>query len=154
MKSQLCLAKVALSTSKKSLRVKTFSQNQEWATSGCTRLMLDSARNHAESDQHKLSWNLFLKDEGLGLHDRSALSKQCDTDQSVIVDGLQKMSDQERSSLLKKIEVAQFVAYEGMAFTKFNKLIKLEERRGVHLGEAYGGKDACKNFVRAIAGAG
>ena len=50
----------------------------EWATSGCTRLMLDSARSHAESDQHKVSWDLFLKDEGLDLQKRSAISKDVD----------------------------------------------------------------------------
>ena len=63
------------------------------------------------------------------------------------------MSEKEQSSLLKKIEVAHFVAYEEMAFTKYEKLIKLEERHGVPLGEAYGGDNACKNFVRAINGA-
>ena len=124
----------------------------EWATSGCTRLMLDSARSHAESDQHKVSWDLFLKDEGLDLQKRSAISKDVDPSQAVIIEGLQNMSEKERSSLLEKIEVAHFVAYEEMAFTKYEKL-KLEKRHRVPLGEAYGGDNACKNFVRAIHGA-
>ena len=63
------------------------------------------------------------------------------------------MSERERVSLLKKIDIAHFVAFEEMAFTKYKKLVKLEDRHGVTLGEAYGGDDACKNFVRAINGA-
>ena len=125
----------------------------EWASSGCTRLMLDSARNHAESDQHKLSWELFLKDEGLDLQTRSGISKHADASQAVIIEGLQKMSEAERASMLKKIEIAHFVTYEEMAFTKYKKLVKLEERHGVSLGESYGGDDACKHFVRGINGA-
>ena len=81
--------------------------------------MLDSARNHAESDQHKLSWELFLKDEGLDLQTRSAISKNADASQAVITEGLQKMSEAERASMLKKIEIAHFVTYEEMAFTKY-----------------------------------
>ena len=125
----------------------------EWASSGCTRLMLDSARNHAESDQHKLSWELFLKNEGLDLQTRSAISKNVDASQAVIIEGLQKMSEAERTTLLKKIEIAHFVAYEEMAFTKYKKLVKLEERHGVSLGKSYGGDDACKQFLRGINGA-
>ena len=73
-----------------------------WTSSGCTRLMLDSARSHSESDQHGVSWDLFLKDEGYSVHERSVMSKELDKYQSVIVDGLLKMSDAERSSLMKK----------------------------------------------------
>ena len=50
------------------------------------------------------------------------MSKELDKNQSVIVDGLLKMSDAERSSLMKKIDVAYFVAREEMAFTKFKQI--------------------------------
>ena len=57
------------------------------------------------------------------------------------------------SFVMKKIDIAHFVTFEEMAFTKYKKLLRLEERHGVTLGEAYGGDDACKDFVRAINGA-
>ena len=29
----------------------------EWASSGCTRLQIGSARKHADTDQHKITWD-------------------------------------------------------------------------------------------------
>ena len=108
---------------------------------------------HAVSPQHEVSWNLYLKNEGSSLRERSDFNKGVNPSQSVIIEGLQRMTEKERDSLLKKIEIAQFVTYEEMSFTKYKELVKLEERHGVSLGEAYAGDNACKDFVRAIDGA-
>ena len=54
-----------------------------WATTGCTRLLLDSARVHAVSLQHEVSWNLYLKNEGLSLREHSGLNKGVNPSQRV-----------------------------------------------------------------------
>ena len=87
------------------------------------------------------------------MRERSDFNKGVNPSQSVIIECLQRMTEKESDSLLKKIEIAQFVTYEEMSFTKYKELVKLEERHGVSLGEAYARDNACKDFVRAIDGA-
>ena len=62
------------------------------------------------------------------------------------------MTEKDRDSLLKKIEIAQFGTYEETSLTKYKELVKLEEQHGVSLGEAHAWDDACKDFVNAIDG--
>ena len=80
--------------------------------------MLASARVHAESDQHRVSRDLFLKDEGIDMEMRSSLSKDADPNQAVIIEGLKKKSEKERVSHLKKIEVAHFVTSLSQSVSK------------------------------------
>ena len=63
---------------------------------------------HAVSPQHKVSWNLYLKNEGLSLREHSDFNKGVNPSQSVIIESLQRMTEKESHSLLKKIEIAQF----------------------------------------------
>ena len=92
----------------------------EWAGDGCKHLQLYAARGHAESDQHKKACDLYLKEEGCSISERSALTKKLDKDQAVLIDRFQKMSEVEKSALMKKINVTYFVVKEEMVFTKYN----------------------------------
>ena len=51
---------------------------------------------------------------------------------------------------MKKTDITYFVVKEEMAFTKYKKILKLEERHGVQFNDVYQLDDACKMFVHVI----
>ena len=103
MKLPLCRVKVVLNSKRKSHHVRTVNQISTGFREIC-----------------------FSRMKGIVFTKGRVMSKELDKNQSVIVDGLLKMSDAERSSLMKKIDVAYLVAREEMLFTKFKQILKLE----------------------------
>ena len=56
-----------------------------------------------------------------------------------------------KERLVKKFEIAFFIAKEKFPFTKFFPLCKMEEKHGVKIGSGYQNDHACASFVHFIA---
>ena len=52
---------------------------------------------------------------------------------------------------MQKFDIAYFVAFEQLSFTKYSGLCELETRHGVDLGSAYFHNNACMEFTHYIA---
>ena len=71
---------------------------------------------------------------------------------SAIASGMQKMSEKERTSVKKLIDIAYFIALKGRPFTDFKDHIKLEKLHGMKFDtSAYENETACREFTKSIA---
>ena len=112
--------------------------NDRWIVSADS-VRTSNVKDHAQSDQHMLAMQLLKKEQGraAGLGAGSY---------APIVQALSKLPAEERDRLKKKFDIANFVATEKLAFTKYPSICELEAQHGVELGTSYLNKSAGKTF--------
>jgi len=111
--------------------------NEAWVRDGSKRLLLHAAIEHAESEPHKKAYDLHLKGQGLSIRQRSEVIETSNPNSGGVVRGLDAMKQKDFEKTKKKFETMYFVIKEELPITKFAKILELEERHGVILGNAY-----------------
>ena len=105
--------------------------------------------DHALSEQHKICYNKYVKDQGLSLTE--VTEKYLEEGQKSITQGFAKMSEKEKELIQHRIEVAYFTAREEISLAKFERLLVLEKRHGVTLhGHAYQNRTVCSEMIDII----
>lgn len=111
---------------------------------GAESVRTSTLRDHAQSDQHAHAMMLLTKEksqaQGLGSSSYAPIAK-----------ALHRLSDEERSRMRRKFDVAYFVATEKLSFLKYPGICELERRHGVDMGISYINEHAGKSFVHYIA---
>ena len=102
--------------------------------------------DHVQSEQH-LSAMLLFNHELQGLQDEcsSAIAS------ALIVVALNSLSNDERTRLQLKFDIAYFVAKERLSFRKYPAICELEARHRVSIERAYMNEIAAGTFVHFIA---
>ena len=108
--------------------------NQTWIKEGSKRLLLNAAKEHAEGKPHKKAICLHLQDKGLTIRERSETMHQ---NSGFMVRDLNVRKQKDFEPTNKKFVTAYFVVKEELPITKFTKILGLEEKHSVALGEAY-----------------
>ena len=101
---------------------------------GSKRLLLNAAKEHAEGKPHKKAFDFHLHHKGLTVCECSETMYQ---NAEGIVHSLDVMKQKDFEPTKKKFETAYFVVKKVLPVTKFTKILELEEKHGVALGEAY-----------------
>ena len=114
--------------------IKGFAYN--WLREGSKRLLLHAAIEHAEGEPHKKAFDLYLRSRGLTTHERTELLEPSHS-QRGIIHGIDNMNQKDFEFTKKKFETAYFVVKEELPLSKFPKILELEEKHGVLLGNAY-----------------
>ena len=108
--------------------------NEAWVQDGSKRLLLHAAIEHAAGEPHKKAYYLHLKEQGLSIRQRSEVSNP---NSGSMLHGLDVLKQMILKKTKKKFETMYFVVKEELPITKFSKILELEERHGVELGNAY-----------------
>ena len=108
--------------------------NEVWVRDGSKRLLLHAAIEHAEGEPHEKAYDLHLKEQGLSIRQRSEVSNP---NSGGVLCGVDVMKQKDFEKTKKKFETMYFVVKEELPITKFSKILELEERHGVELGNAY-----------------
>ena len=95
---------------------------------------MHAAIEHAEGEPHKKAYDLHLKEQGLSIRQRSEVSNP---NSGGVLRGLDVMKQKDFEKTKKKFETMYFVVKEELPITKFSKILELEGRHGVELGNAY-----------------
>ena len=61
------------------------------------------------------------------------------------------LNSQEKARLMKKFDICNVLAREGIAFKKYPSFHELEQKHGVDLGSSYMWADSAKKFTHFIA---
>ena len=101
-------------------------------------------RDHANVDQHLHAMKIEQREQA------QAKGQSFVTPPGSITKAFSKIGEQERSRLKVKFEIAYFVAFEKMAFTKYPKLCQFEALHGVDLGTNYRNDVVYKTFCHFI----
>ncbi|XP_028409251.1 uncharacterized protein LOC114531839 [Dendronephthya gigantea] len=124
-----------------------------WAFTGSTNLRLSNAEDHARGEPHKKAMDLYLSEKGLNAMDREVIQfmeKSIPGQQNIAL-GIANMQANDFAKTKKKFEVAYFIAKEELPLKKFPKLLKLEEKHGVEIGNSYRSDKSCNIFINHIA---
>lgn len=129
--------------------IKSFSTT--WAFSGSGNLKISNAKDHATGEAHKRAMELFRREQGLGVSERTELSQHLrGQGQASFLSSVSSMTERDKLLTKKKFEVAYFVAKEELPMKKYPKLLALEEMHGVELGTAYRNENNGATFVDFI----
>ena len=109
----------------------------QWCDKGSRRLQHGAALEHAMSEPHKRSFDLYMKSKGLSLTDRDKAIFQSASSRESVLTGLASMKRADIELTKKKFETAYFVAKEELPLVKYKRLLSLEEKHGVNLGHSY-----------------
>ena len=95
---------------------------------------MHAAIEHAEGEPHKKAYDLHLKEQALSIRQVLEVSNP---NSGGVLYGLYVMKQKDSEKTKKKFETMYFVVKEELPITKFSKILELEERHGVELGNAY-----------------
>ena len=110
---------------------------------GMDNIRLSAVVDHAKSAMHTRAMDLYrIKTQALSPVEYAPITRAFARD---ILDPAAK------ERLVKKFEIAFFIAKEKLPFTKFSPLYKLEARHGVTIGTGYQNDHACASFVHFTA---
>ena len=112
--------------------IKSF--NEAWVQDESKRLLLHAAIEHAEGEPHKKAHDLHLKEQVLSIRQRSEVSNP---NSGGVLRGLDVMKQKDFEKTKNKFETMYLVVKEELPITKFSKILELEGRHGVELGNAY-----------------
>ena len=121
-----------------------------WAFTGSTNLRLSNAEDHARGEPHKKAMDLYLSEKGLSATDRAEFIVKSTPGQQNIALGIANMQASDLAKTRTKFEVAYFIAKEELPLKKFPKLLKLEEKHGVEIGNSYRSDNSCNVFINHI----
>ena len=107
-----------------------------FVSGGCVNFKLESLRSHAGSVGHKRATD--------------AIRIAANPREAAIPRALRQLNKDAALKLQKLFDIAYFVAKLEMPFTTHPDLCRLEEKRGIELGQTYRNDKACKDFVVAI----
>ena len=110
---------------------------------GAESLRTSGIRDHAKSDQHVYAMALHKQEQ--------AKSSGLSVTMPPVVELLTKIDKDTKDKLRIKFDVANFVALEKLAFSKYEKICSLEAKHGINIGSAYLNETACKTFCSYIA---
>jgi hypothetical protein len=105
---------------------------------GAASLRISNIKDHGSSEQHTRA--MMLAESG----------GQCVSD-APILKSLLSLSEEQKEQLVKKFDIAYFVAIEKLPFTTYPPICALEARHGVNIGIAYVNEIAGKTFCHYIA---
>ena len=108
---------------------------------GTTNIKLDMVKTHDRSDQHKLALRISLEDSG---------NRPGPSQESALVKAFSVQEKGTRDKLVKLIETSYFIAKEELPFALFPKIVDLEKKHGVDLGNSYTYDKACGDFIDCI----
>ena len=108
---------------------------------GCKTFKRETLKKHSESFQH-----IRARD--------SYLSKQKAEEDRPIFKSFVRMrnkcDEEQRNDVAMKINTAYFIAKEELPFTKFPKLLDLQRKNGLQIGETYSTDKKCAEMVSTI----
>jgi len=81
---------------------------------------------------------------------QAALDARQNPEQAPIRRALQRLNNAVEDKMIKLFNTAYFVAKEEAPFTSFPKLVDLQVKNGLHMGETYRNDQGCRTFVAAI----
>ena len=113
---------------------------------GSINLRSSNYQDHSKSAMYEKAMTLFkLKKSGTD-------KPTCSTIQNTpIVRALQTLDQKTCDQMMKKFDIAYFMAKENLALNKFDAIRKLEEKHNVYLGQVYNNRLAYTEFVKYIA---
>ena len=95
--------------------------------------------DHANSEIHKIAFNLFRRKSGKPATPVSKEKTQLKLDF--------KLSPQQQEEMKRKFDISYFVVKEEFPLTKYEKIIELERRHGVSHDSTYCNRTAATNFI-------
>ncbi|CAB3978410.1 Hypothetical predicted protein [Paramuricea clavata] len=101
-----------------------------WAFTGSENLRLSNAEDHESGEPHKKAMDLYLSEKGLSATDRAEFIST--PGQQNIALSIANM--QASAKTRTKFEIAHFIAKEELPLKKYPKLLNLEEKHGVEIG--------------------
>ena len=113
--------------------------SREWI-SGCTNFRISSAHKHAGSKAHKNAMERYFTE-------RNEVRAPSDADQTTLLSAFKGGDKRSNEQTKKKFEVSYFVAKEELPFSKYERILDLEEIHGVDIGASYRNDKACAEFV-------
>ena len=113
--------------------------NSEWIV-GSTNFRSSNAERHATSKAHGKAMEIFMKE-------RNEIIKPTDAYQTTLESGFVAANKKLQEQTKKKFEVSYFVAKHELSFTKYEKILDLEEMHGVDIGPSYRNDMACAEFI-------
>lgn len=111
---------------------------------GADSIRSSNIKDHSRSDQHAHAMMLLKRDKARA-EGREASSY------APIAKALCELSEDTKSTLRVKFDIAHFVATQKLAFTNYPALCQLETKHGVNVGTAYTNESAGKMFCHFIA---
>lgn len=104
-------------------------------------LKKDNCVKHAKSEMHKHAWNILNKPASIQeFFVKTPVGK-----------AMASVSGETKDRVEKLVDIAYVLAQEEIAFNKFPKLVELEKRHGVEIGETYATVPKCEEFTSCIA---
>ena len=120
----------------------------QWSRDGSKRLQHSAAVQHANTDAHVRSYDLYLKSKGLNPIECS--QKKGLDQQGTNLSGLTTMTERDTSLTKMKFETAYFIAKEELPLKLYPKLLKHKEKQGLETGQAYRNENSCGIFIDSI----
>ena len=124
----------------------------QWSGDGSTRLQHSAAAEHAQTDAHTRSYDLYLTQKGLDAFQRTEKNKQVlkEQGQHSVIFSIAAMNKKDLELTKTKFETAYFIAKEELPLLKYPKLLQLEERHGVEIGLSYRNENTGGLFIDVI----
>ncbi|CAB4031534.1 Hypothetical predicted protein [Paramuricea clavata] len=119
-----------------------------WAFTGSENLQLSNVEDHACGEPHKKAMDLYLSEKGLSATDRAEFIST--PGQQNIALSIANMQASDLAKTRTKFEIAYFIAKEELPLKKYPKLLKLEEKHGVEIGNSYRSDKSCNVFINHI----
>ena len=113
--------------------------NREWITCSIN-FRSSNAERYAKSKAHEKAMGIFIKE-------KNEIVKPKDADQTTVESGFVGANKKRQEQTKKKFEVSYFVAKQQLPFTKYEKILDLEEMHGVDIGPSYRNDIECAEFI-------
>ena len=112
---------------------------------GTSNYRVSNAQQHAKGKPHRYAFAKYMQSIGENYIERRKEG------QDSILKGLRAMEEKDREETRKKFDTAYFIAKEELPLAKFDRILDLEERHNVAIGNAYRNSNQCGTFVDYIA---
>lgn len=116
---------------------------------GSTNFKKSAVCDHAKGKPHEEALNLHFTSKDIPTNERAKFLANSKENNDVVT-GISQMNKNDLERTKRKFEVAYFVAKNTLPFTKYQEVLKLEEKHGVDIGKSYRTDMKCAEFVNAI----
>ena len=117
-------------------------------TPGFTREWISSTTNFRSSNvERDVESKSHLKAMNIHYIKQNKIQNPMEEDQTTLENSFKVVEKKVWEQTKKKFEVSYFVAKEEIPFTKYEKILNLEELHGVDIGATYRNNKACAEFV-------
>ena len=117
---------------------------------GSTNYKKSAVEDHATKSKHHLkAYNLYLKSKGVSVDMSKALPSAVPKNTD-IMSGIAQMDQKDLERTRKKFEVAYFIAKHQLPIVTYTDFLKLEQKHGVDIKDAYQNRVSGGTFIEYI----